>query len=124
MGSSAAGSPLEGFPGALVFLGGLVLWWAVIAVAVAGVALTLGCIWSYRRLKKRLTPDQPGADDLDGLVANQALGILVEALNGPWLCKATKKNLLHLMLRHRGHPERALLEHLQQLRAGATERSR
>ena len=123
MGSGAAVSQLDGFPEALVFLGQLVLWWAVIFVAVLGVALVFGCIWVGRWLKGRRAPDPPVAGIHGEIVANQALGILVEALNGPWLGMAAKKNLLHLMLRHRGHPERALLEHLRQIRAGATERA-
>jgi hypothetical protein len=48
-------------------------------------------------------------------LADQVIGILREVLETPGLCEASKVRLRRLLVKHRGHPERALLEHLRGL---------
>ena len=48
-------------------------------------------------------------------LADQVIGILREVLETPGLCESAKVRLRRLLVKHRGHPERALLEHLRDL---------
>lgn len=87
------------------------LWWALIA---AGLVVAFGSFWSYQRLKGRSAPASLG--ESAETIADQILGILHEALDGPGLGEAARDNLRRLMLRHHGRPERVFLEHLHWLR--------
>ncbi|WP_138417954.1 hypothetical protein [Sinomonas gamaensis] len=48
-------------------------------------------------------------------LGDQVVGILREVLEGPGLCEASKVRLRRLLIKHRGHPERALLEHFREM---------
>ncbi|WP_138442111.1 hypothetical protein [Sinomonas susongensis] len=48
-------------------------------------------------------------------LGEQVVGILRELLEGPALCEAAKVRLRRTLVKHRGHPERALLEHLRSM---------
>ena len=88
------------------------LWWGLIA---AGLVVAFGSVWAYQRLRGGSATASLGQSA--ETVADQILGILHEALDGPGLGEAAKDNLRRLMLRHHGRPERVFLEHLHWLRA-------
>ena len=48
-------------------------------------------------------------------LGEQVVGILRDLLEGPGLCEAAKARLRRLLVKHRGRPERALLEHLREM---------
>ena len=89
------------------------LWWALIAL---GVAVSFGCVRSYRRANARPAPMAARPDCRGETLSEQVLGILRETLDAPRLAEAAKENLRLLILKHPGNPERALLEHLRQIR--------
>ncbi|MCH6469218.1 hypothetical protein [Sinomonas terrae] len=60
-------------------------------------------------------PELPREEADRETLSEQVVGILREVLEGPALCEAAKVRLRRLLVTHRGHPERALLEHLREM---------
>lgn len=60
-----------------------------------------------------------GGEGAGETLGDQVLGILLELLEAPGMSEEAKAGLRLRVAEHREHPERALLEHLRELRSGA-----
>ena len=78
---------------------------------------------SERELERAFALEAIRGNDGPGeTLGDQVLGILLEVLEGPGMAEEAKDRLRLRIAEYREHPERALLEHLREVRS-ATEAS-
>jgi hypothetical protein len=66
-------------------------------------------------LSEEVLPAEAGA--FEETLAGQVLGIILEVLDSPGLLEESKERLRRRLDEHPGHPERALAEHLREIRS-------